>query len=217
MTIYCGKYGHPNDPASKFCEVCGEPLTAKNAEERSMVAEPQKSKKWISRLSSMVAGLIILFFFLPWVSVSCNYSLLSSQKIKASGYQLASGDFPLINKATDITSLVSGYDIGSDQINEIKSQASTPVLWMVLVLGIIGIFCLLGGKAGGAISLIVGFLGIIFLISLASKLSTLSSQIQMMGFKINTEPALVMEWLGFILLIVIGIIALIYKPRQVST
>jgi len=215
MDIYCENCGSRNDASSQFCENCGYPI--KPIEQASKTQSAPKSRSWISRMASIGASIVIIFFFLPWATVSCSSNLVSLPiPISASGYQIASGQYPLINDASSLYSLLNSYGLISDstEISQLTQQISAPFIWLILICGIMGLLSLAGGRTGGTIALIAGIVGVIVLIVLGIKLSEINSQISLYGFKIRTEIGIVVEWLGFLFMILIGVLSLLFIKTQ---
>ena len=79
--MFCSHCGFNNKENAKFCEKCGKPT------KNPPPPVPQKSSwhKW----ASIGAALVVICFFLPWVSVSG----LGIQIISLTGFQIASGPF----------------------------------------------------------------------------------------------------------------------------
>jgi hypothetical protein len=220
MDLYCGNCGTKNESSAQFCGNCGRPLPSNRS------SFPHKGRTWISKAASIGATIVIIFFFLPWVSVSC--SMLRMSVISVSGYQVASGHM-LDNLNSTLGGLGStlgglgdlsglgGMDTSgiSDQVSKyLNNKTSVPAVWLILVIGVLGIFSLVGGKGGGKIALGVGVIGVIALIVLAVKISGINSQIAVSGFSIKTEGGLVMEWLGFLFMSGAGILSLMYDENK---
>lgn len=98
---------------------------------------------WVARVAKVLA---LLFFFLPWVVVSCNGDPL----VQASGYQLATGqiDLPSVAVAPEglgkawwamaaIIAILAGLGLGFvlKGINAGRVMAATSVVALVLVCG----------------------------------------------------------------------------------
>ena len=66
-----------------------------------------KNAKTLNFLSLPTAGLLVLFFFLPWVKITCgNYTLAES-----SGYQLAKGEISPGGDLDQIAEQVPGAEL----------------------------------------------------------------------------------------------------------
>lgn len=123
--------------------------------------------------SSIVAGpvglLILLFFFLPWVTISCSTEGFtglipeadssgapsSDTKVEASGLKLATGDaydetLDLLTGGTasmlgDFETEGNGElsintgDVSSDAPNELKALDADPTLWIIPLAGLIAL------------------------------------------------------------------------------
>lgn len=104
-------------------------------------------KKYLSAFIAGPAGfLVILFFFLPWVTISCTGGF----DIEASGYDLASGNArdELEEMSTDIANTATGFTEGlpegSVTVGEEDTTTTTtedtaldsdPKLWLILLAG----------------------------------------------------------------------------------
>ncbi|MCB9436929.1 MAG: hypothetical protein H6673_08040 [Anaerolineales bacterium] len=123
--------------------------------------------------SSVVAGpvglLVLLFFFLPWVTISCSTEGFtglipeadssglpsSDSKVEASGLKLATGDaydetLDLLTGGT--ASMLDGFeatgngelsietgDVSGDAPNELKALDADPTLWLIPLAGLIAL------------------------------------------------------------------------------
>ena len=218
MAKYCGDCGKKNDASARFCERCGHSLAP--IQPPPPLPFPPKQRSWISRVASIGALIAIVFFFLPWVSVSCSASSLSMPSTTVSGYQIATGHIPLLDNLNSIGSYFGDSSLGMDTsgasdlvMNALNNKASSPAVWLILVIGGIGLFSLLGGKKGGKVAMIIGILGILSLIIFGIKISGINSQISISGFKIKTEAGLVFEWLGFLFMTGMGISSIFYDSE----
>jgi hypothetical protein len=222
MDIYCTNCGAKNDTSSQFCENCGSPLTKLHSTAPPVTPPlaPPRPRTWISKAGSVGALVAILGFFLPWLSVSCSAAGFAVPSTTVSGSQIASGHIPMLDKIQSLGSYLGDYGLGelglgdlglgSTGAGALTSQVAHPAVWLILVIGLLGLLPLLGGKRGGKIAIGVGALGVIALIIVGINIGSLNSQINMVGFKIKTQAGLVFEWLGFLYLMGMGVLSLLY-------
>ena len=217
MDIYCTECGAKNDASSQFCENCGKPLDKLSASV-PQVTHPltqSRPRTWISKAASVGALIAILCFFLPWLSVSCTAAGYAVPSSTVSGSQIASGHIPLLDNIQDLSYYLGDYGLselglGSSKTSDVASQVAHPAVWLILVIGLLGLLTLLGGKRGGKIAIVVGVLGIIALLIVGINISRLNSQISLYGFKVKTQAGLVFEWLAFLYLIGMGVLSQLY-------
>jgi len=218
MDIYCGNCGQRNETSARFCEKCGQTIVH---DRPSMIVSPPRKRSWLAKLASVGASIAIICFFLPWVSVSCstNPGIFTMPATTVSGYQIASGNFPLVDNLNNLGGLfggISGLDSTgvSDSISTyLNGETSSPAVWLILLIGIIGLSTLIGGKKGGKIAIGIGILGIIALFVFGIKLGSINSQISISGFKVKTEAGLILEWLGFLFMTGMGITSILYDSE----
>jgi hypothetical protein len=214
MDIFCGNCGAKNNSSYQFCENCGHRLSS------IQVPGPYKGRTWSSKIASIGAAIVLIFFFLPWASVSCSSSMLSMSSLSVSGYQIASGNIPALKSLNDwggYLGALGGMDTSgtSDLVkNALNNKTSSPAVWLIFVVGLVGLLSLLGGRSGGRIALGVGILGVIGLIIFGINLSGINSQINTFGFRAKTEFGLIAEWLGFLFMIGMGILSLLYDNQK---
>ncbi len=148
---------------------------------------------WLKRLPSIGAAIVIYGFFLPWVMASCSFSFGdSSPGISASGYEIASGNIVTLNDVQEIGSMF-GFD------EEFSSaDSSIPPVWLILVLGIIGLMSLNGKGSGTIVAVIVGFLGIIAMSFAYIQLVQVKNDLSMPGLDFQILRGFWLTWIGYI-------------------
>ncbi len=228
MDIYCINCGTKNDSSSQFCESCGTPLARAPAQPvyTPPAPPPPKPRSWVSKVASIGAMVVVVFFFLPWVSVSCTAAQLGIPATSISGNQIATGHIPLVDNLSSLGGYLGDYGLGSlglgdlglgdmglgthstsDLAAQLGGNMAYPAIWLILVIGLLGFASLVGGPRGGKIAIAVGALGIIALFIVGLKIGSINSQISMYGFKLKTELGLIFEWAGFIFLLVMGVLS----------
>ena len=80
--MYCPNCGTRNDDAARFCIKCGAQLTTVVPHR---VAEVRPSQ--VKRFSPAIFGVVLICFFLPFISVSCG----AQKVVTLSGVQLVTG------------------------------------------------------------------------------------------------------------------------------
>ena len=86
VTMFCHKCGTQNPDTAKFCIQCGTPLLHPPEPAPSSGVPPrQRGRGW--PISGAGAALVLICFFLTWISVSCG----SEQILEVSGQELAAG------------------------------------------------------------------------------------------------------------------------------
>lgn len=195
-------------------------------------------------LSSFIAGpagvLVVLFFFLPWVTLSCSGGF----EVEASGYDLATGKAAdkLENIATDLGNSITGGFNGmegssgltfessevsaEDQVEETALNADASV-WLILIVGLASVG-ITGARVYSDLSLSVigglwvgvGLMGLIVQIIKYTDLQDLKHEIEaqnsteMLGFLLRFEynTAWWLSLLALGLIIIGGLVALVIEP-----
>ena len=166
----------------------------------------RKSPEQHARWASIGAAIVIICFFLPWVSVSCS----GTEIAQVSGWGLATGSY--VNEISNSMSESLG-GLGSlfgDSYNlsdymDTGSAQTYPGLFLVPILGAIGFISLTNKKAGALAAAIAGVAGIITMIVVGSKLGgSLSGDYTFYSIQVNYLFGYVFEWIGFILMLIIG-------------
>ena len=196
--MYCTYCGHPNKEGNKFCETCGKALESSNPTQppigpiptAGVVGQGKPSgESWLKRMPSLGAAIVILGFFLPWVLVSCNTGFgYFDVDLKASGYEMASGNYAVLQDL--------GNMYGSDILN--TQETSSPLLWFVLVFGVIGLVSLNGRFSGTVSAILAGLLGILSMIIFSVRLSDLGKEILSLGYIVQYQGGYWMTWIGFL-------------------
>lgn len=114
--------------------------------------------------SSIVFGVGVLLFFMPFLDIKCNTMVLQ----KVSGVQLATG-FQIKSPGSDNT-LVGGFENMNDNDTKAttKGEKKEPNMLALaaLVLGVVGLaLALLNAKTGGTGGIITGILAAVALIA----------------------------------------------------
>jgi hypothetical protein len=150
-------------------------------------------------LPSIGALIVVLGFFLPWVLVSCSISLDSDAPIvEASGYEIASGN----NALRDLQNMGSMFGGNSEMDNR---ETSSPLLWFILVFGIIGLISINGRHSGTISAIMAGILGIIGMIIFSVLISEFGEELSREGLKLRFQEGFWMTWIGFAWLTLSGI------------
>lgn len=136
--------------------------------------------------SSILAGpvglLVLVFFFLPWITISCSTQGFgpAPDAVKASGFELATGDAydEVIEMLTGSTAMLG--DLGSqatgstsspspsDEVPaELKALDTDPTLWLIPLAGLIALvvaglrfFMPVSSIIAGGTYLLVGIVGL---------------------------------------------------------
>jgi len=166
----------------------------------------------LRRLPSLGAVLAVVGFFLPWILVSCNAGFgPDTELVKASGYEIASGNYDeLRDLQNNIESMFGSagdmYGNGGDWLGSagdlLGSGVSNaperyPLLWFVLVFGVIGLLSLTGRKSGKAIAIVTGVLGLIGMIIFSIRASSFGEELSREGFKLQFQEGFWITWVGF--------------------
>lgn len=207
--MFCTYCGHQNSAGNKFCEACGKPLAVKPAGTVSTSVPVSKTtdwSKWLKRLPSLGAAFVIWGFFLPWVLVSCSVSFGDSDSgITASGYEIASGNFAALQEIR-----VFGSMFGApEDLN--AQESSTPLVWLILVLGIVGLLALNGRLSGSIVAILVGISGVAGMTIATIRFSEVGKELSMEGLKLEFQNGFWLTWIGFIWLALFAIMTVRQK------
>jgi hypothetical protein len=195
--MYCTHCGHQNATGTKFCESCGKPLIVTQvATQASSPSAPVTStdwSRWLRRLPSIGAAIVVWGFFLPWVLVSCSVNFGSSDSgIKASGYEIASGNYATLNQIQQYSSMLGNTGGVNSQ------ETGSPLVWLILVLGLVGLLALNGKAMGSIAAILAGILGIVGMAIVTFYMSTLGGELSRQGLKLQFQGGFWATWLGFI-------------------
>lgn len=205
----------------------------------------------LKHLSSMIVGpagaLLFLFFFLPWVTVSCSGTNL----IDASGYDLASGN-ALDEAEAEFADLDSMFteDFESTEGVTITPSAGTittdnataesevldadAVVWLILVGAVITLGALaaryyagIGGVAAGIAYVFAGIMGMAAFLMKYMDLEDLRDAVNDannegggMSFTIvdfSYEIGFYLTGLALVLIIIAGLLAILIEPAAETT
>jgi len=195
--MFCSTCGHKNPEGSKFCESCGSPMpVSENANMK------KKSSSALRRLASIGGALVLICFFLPWVMASCSSGgLLGGDiEVKASGLELATG------RIHDLDVLYNSYSA-----DEIAEETSTPLFFLVPILGLGAFYSLTDKKSGSIVAMICGILGIIFLIVFGVKFHNAKEELELSSYSMlsmKLQFGYILAWIGFIFQTVLGFLGL---------
>jgi hypothetical protein len=209
--MYCTYCGHPNPEGSKYCEDCGKLID----EQLSVPSATQVNGNhtgWIKRLTAIGGVIVILCFFLPWVLVSCT-ALGINTGIKASGYEIATGNYSLSKQVNQLNQLggLFGSSYGIDTTSAYGFTAY-PALVLIPLLGAIGIYSLSGRRSGSVLAVITGVLGvlamILFTIIVNNKVGSQINSYGMGVFHFTYQIGYWGSWIGFLWLLITGMVSL---------
>lgn len=200
--MYCSSCGHNNPDGSKFCEKCGASLSISGHTKAKMA-----SSSPLRKLASIGGALVIICFFLPWVMASCSSGGLFGEdvEIKASGLELATGRIHDLDTLYNMGSY-SGYDS-----NELTDETSTPLFFLIPLLGLGAFYSLTDKKSGSIVAMICGILGIIFLIVFGVKFHNAKEELELSSYSMlsmKLQFGYFLAWIGFILQTILGFLGL---------
>ncbi len=197
--MYCTHCGHQNATGTKFCEACGKPLVVAPASMPTSTSRPVAAStpidwsRWLRRLPSIGAAVVVWGFFFPWILVSCSVNLGSSDTgIKASGYEIASGNYAALNQIRQYSSMLGNTGDTNSQ------ETSSPLVWLILVLGLVGLLALDGRAVGSVMAILTGILGVAAMTIVTLRLSGLGEELSRQGLKLQFQEGFWATWLGFI-------------------
>ena len=201
--MYCTYCNHKNAEGNKFCESCGKPLVTTDVSApisaKPVAVESKKEGKssWLRRIPSIGAALVIICFFLPWVMVSCSYNLGTQNKIGygVTGFEIASGSYPIMDVPEELK--LSPLFWGSVEQTPSDTDAY-PLLALIPVLGLIGLFSLTGRLSGTILAIISGILGILGMLVFSLGIIYVNSKISITGFRLEFQSGLLGTWIGFL-------------------
>ena len=198
--MFCTYCGFQNSEGTNFCGNCGKPLvpiqtktqntvnlnpsvqSQSDVLKNSNMANINQIPKVGPKWASIGAILVLFCFFMPWLMVSCG-----GITVKASGWQLSTGNFG------------SGYQ------NQVQAY---PAIFLILLVGLIGFVCLNGKRSGAIAAIVSGLAGVIGMIVFSANLSSQSTYYVQVSYEVGYYG----EWLGFLIMIGVGIFAF----RQMS-
>lgn len=207
--MFCTYCNQQNSDRNKFCESCGKPLAVKPAGTTSSSVSVSKTtdwSKWLRRLPSLGAALVIWGFFLPWALVSCSISFGTSETgITASGYEIATGNFAALEEIRDFGSMLGA----SEELN--VQESSTPLLWLIFVLGIIGLLALNGRVSGSIVAILAGIFGVAGMTIATIQFSEVGKELSTAGLKLQFQNGFWLTWIGFVWLALLAIMTVRQK------
>ena len=133
----------------------------------------------------------VLFFFLPWVLVSCSGA--QGIRVEASGYEIASGNYNELDALSELGSLFGG------SASQASQEGAEPLLWFIPVMGLVGLAALSGEKLGSQLALLAGILGMVGLAIFGISAQSSGDDIAMVGFQLEFRYGYWFSWLAFIL------------------
>ena len=207
QSLFCPYCGSQNNVGRKFCGNCGKPLAPVQTQKAVNPNQPvpaQPSHPYLPtqalpvdkgqnirtspKWAAIGAALDVLCFFLPWAGISYGFSLAIS------GWQLSTGNY------------------GQGYLSQIHAL---PIIFLILLLGLVGFVCLNGKRSGAIIAMACGVTGMIGMIIVAANLFT--------RMPASVEVALGVgyygEWLGFLIMAGVGLYSfrLISSKNNIST
>jgi len=132
-------------------------------------------RNMLTRIGSIVslplAGLLVLFFFLPWLNLTCQGNAIAS----ASGLQLATGDLTLTEQMEQVQEMSNQPQAKAKPEDPGEDVDARPWFWLGLLLpigaGIVGLLGTMGNmdadRAGRAL-IVLGVIGAIVVILAAT-------------------------------------------------
>lgn len=199
--MYCTYCNHPNPEGNRFCEACGKPLNPTEVIQpvafQSVPKEKKKVKKtsWLRRLPSLGGLTVLVCFFLPWITVSCSVNLGANKNFGygISGFEIASGSYPILEIPKEFKS--SLFYMGSEQgYSDIEPY---PLLALIPVMGLIGLFSLNGRLSGTILAIISGIFGILGILAFTLMIVYTNSKISVVGFRMEFQSGVWGTWIGF--------------------
>lgn len=207
--MYCPNCGQPAPTSAQFCPECGNPLPVAAAPwVASGAPAPTLALPlgdWLRRLPAIGAGIVIWCFFLPWVLVSCNTNLGGrGGGLAASGYEIASGDYAALrNMQQGLGSMFGNPNAGASS-GPTDSTGARPALWLVLIIGAIGLLALNGRASGAAAALLAGLAGLLAMFVVAVNLLSYGQELSRQGLRLEFREGFWGTWLGFLWLTIAG-------------
>jgi hypothetical protein len=172
--MYCSNCGFNNKEDAKFCENCGFQLISSTTTPVTNPSDTPTKSSW-RKWSSIGAAIVVICFFLPWVSVSC------------AGRQVVS---------------LTGGEIATGSYSEVQAY---PAVFLLPLIGAIGFIAINGKRESSIISIIVGGLGCVGLLILMSSIGSMKNQTSSGGvLEINYEIGIWGQWVGNIIQIGLG-------------
>lgn len=166
----------------------------------------------LRRIASVGGPLVLLCFFLPWLFASCSVSSLfttENQGYSVSGLEIATGDYKFMDDLGSMAGMFGGDTSTLDDMN-LEGQ---PALFLVPVLGLVGLAALNGRISGQFITAAAGLLGVIAMIVVSSRLGTVMDQAMAGGFSLEYRFGYYGSWIGFVLMLILGVAA-VYMLRN---
>lgn len=165
------------------------------------------AKPLLKRIAAVGGPLVILCFFLPWLFASCTVSSMlggEAQGFNVSGLEIATGDYRFLDQ---ISSLAGMYGGDTSQMGDMNLEAK-PFVFLVPLLGLVGLAALNGRASGQFVAAAAGVLGVITMIVIGSQLGKVMDDAMNSGFTIEYRLGYYGVWIGFIWMVILGLSAI---------
>jgi hypothetical protein len=190
--MYCINCGHPNLETNKYCEKCGKPLAHQVRSQPQRATQPNINGNWVKRTPSIGSALIIICFFLPWVLVSCSIGGSNDTGFRATGYEIASGDYSAMNSINQLSQLMGGTP------STMTEDAAYPIFAVIPLLGMIGLVSLNGKSSGSVAAIISGLFGIVGMVFFTIKATSYGNELSLTALQLKFQSGYWGTWIGFL-------------------
>ncbi len=206
--MFCSKCGHKNKLGAKFCESCGFNLETADVIKTPAIGRITSKNPSLGRVASIGGALAIICFFLPWVSVSCKSEGLTGTNLKVdgSGYEIATGSYGELNSANSAAKNIQSM-FGSSYDLEDLGITKYPMLFIVPLLGIVGLLAYTEDRSMIKAAGISGVVGILILLFIFIKVIELRGQIESNTYgyvKVSQQIGYWGEWIGMLAMTATG-------------
>jgi hypothetical protein len=190
--MYCIHCGHPNVETNKFCEKCGKPIAHQVSQPSQRVTLANLNGNWIKRTPSIGSLIVIVCFFLPWVLVSCSVGGSNDTGIRATGYEIASGDYSAMDSINQFGQLFGSNTPAT------ADETAYPILGVIPLLGMLGLITLNGKTSGSVIAIVSGLLGIGGMIFFTISATSYGNELALTGLQLKFQGGYWGTWIGFL-------------------
>lgn len=188
--MYCTYCGEQIEENSKFCQHCGKQLTPVKTTTVNLTI-PGLGQ----RSSSIGSIAVLLFFFLPWIFVSCSFG--DQGLIKANAWEIATGNYSDLREIQEIGSAFGDTDTDT-------ALDAHPAVFLILLFGLAGFASLKGDKLGSRIALAASILGLLGMVIFTIRAYQIRDEIMQGGMSMSFQLGYYGTWLAFLWMAVTG-------------
>jgi hypothetical protein len=182
--MYCTYCGQQIEDNSKFCPHCGRQLTQAKAASVNLTV-PGLGK----RSSSIGSIAVLIFFFLPWIFVSCSFG--DQGLIKANAWEIATGNYSDLRELQEFGNAFG--DTGTT-----SNEDAYPSVFLIMLFGLAGLASLKGDTLGSRIALAAGVLGLLGMVAFTIRAFQIRDELMQGGMSMSFRLGYYGTWLAFL-------------------